>query len=155
MHAHEAKIYWLFSQDANGPYSLSRQAGQIGEFMKPKVSITERLAGSIQLGDQKLIDEIIESEIWDYDEDLECMADWPSGSEKSDHDEATTRGDEKHTDPSGESLSPIDAVRQWQNQNPGKGDYCKERTPVCDLGIDEILLGIERMKKEKARGDKG
>lgn len=122
--------------------------------MKPKVSITDRLAGSIQLDDQKLIDEIIESEIWDYDEDLECMAGWPSDSEKSDHDEATTRDDEKHTDPSGESLSPIDAVGQWQNQNPGKGDNSKERSPVRDLGIDEILLGIERMKKEKARGDK-
>ena len=66
--------------------------------MKPKVSITERLIGSIHLDDQKLIDEIIESEIWDYDEDLECMADWPSDSKKSNHDEATTRGDEKHTD---------------------------------------------------------
>jgi hypothetical protein len=96
----------------NDPYALLGQAGQIGEFMKPKVSIAERLAGSIQLDDQKLIDEIIESEIWDYDEDLECMADWPSDSEKSDHDEATTRGDEKHTDPSGDSLSPVDEVRQ-------------------------------------------
>ena len=154
MHANEAKIYLLFSQDANGPCSLSGQAGQIGEFMKPKVSITERLAGSIHLDDQKLIDEIIESEIWDYDEDLECMAGWPSDSEKSDHDEATAPDNEKHTDPSGESLSPIDAVRQWQSQNPGKGDYCKERSPVCDLGIDEILLGIQSLKKEKARGDK-
>ena len=122
--------------------------------MKPKVSITERLAGSTHLDDQKLIEEIIESEIWDYDEDLECMADLPSDSEKSDHDEATTPVNEKHTDPSGESLSPIDAVRQWQSQNPGKGDYCKERSPVCDLGIDEILLGIQSLKKEKARGDK-
>ncbi len=113
------------------------------------------MAGSIQLDDQKLIEEIIESEIWDYDEDLECMADWPSDSKKSDHDEATTPVNEKHTDPSGESLSPIDAVRQWQSQNPGKGDYSKERSPVCDLGIDEIHQGIERMKKEKARGDKG
>ena len=86
-----------FGQDANGPYTLSGQAGQIGEFMKPKVSITERLIGSIHLDDQKLIDEIIESEIWDYDEDLECMADWPSDSEKSDHDGATTQGEEKHT----------------------------------------------------------
>jgi hypothetical protein len=117
--------------------------------MKPKVSITERLAGSIQLDDQKLIDEIIESEIWDYDEDLECMANWPSDSEKSDHDEATTPVNEKHMDPSGESLSPIDAVRQWQSQNPGKGDYSKERSPVCDLGIDEILQGIERMKRKR------
>jgi len=123
--------------------------------MKPKVSIAERLAGSIQLDDQKLIDEIIESEIWDYDVDLECKADWPSDSEKSDHYEATTRGDEKHTDPSGESLSSIDAVCQWQGQNPGKGDYCKERSPVCDLEIDEMLQGIQSLKKEKARGDKG
>jgi len=51
-------------------------------------------------------------------------------------------------------LSPINAVRQWQSQNPGKGDYSKERFPVCDLGIDEILQRIERMKKEKARCDK-
>ena len=122
--------------------------------MKPKVSITERLTGSIHLDDQKLIDEIIESEIWDYDEDLECMADWPSDSEKSDHDEATTPGNEKHTDPSGESLSPIDAIRQWQSQNPGKGDYCKERSSVNDLEIDEIFQGIERMNKEKARSCK-
>ena len=42
------------------------------------------MIGSIHLDDQKLIDEIIESEIWDYDEDLECVADWPSDSEKSD-----------------------------------------------------------------------
>ena len=154
MHAHEAKIYWLFSQDANGPYSLSGKAGQIGELMKPKVSITERLIGSIHLDDQKLIDEIIESEIWDYDEDLECMAGWPSDSEKSDHDEATAPDNEKHTDPSGESLSPIDAVRQWQSQNPGKGNYCKERSPVCDLGIDEILQGIDRMKKDNSGDSK-
>ena len=113
------------------------------------------MAGSIQLDDQKLIDEIIESEIWDYDEDLECMAGWPTDSEKSDHDEATKPVNEKHTDPSGESLSPIDAVRQWQSQNPGKGDYSKERSTVCDLGIDEMLQGIEIMEKEKARGDKG
>ncbi len=124
--------------------------------MKPKVSITERLAGSIHLDDQKLIDEIFESEMWDYDEDLEYMTGWPSDSEKSNQDDATTPGDEKQTDPSGESLSPIDAVRQWQSQNPGKGDYSKERSPVCDLGIDEILQGIDRMKKEKekAGGDK-
>ena len=51
-------------------------------------------------------------------------------------------------------MSPIDAVRQWQSQNPGKGDYCKERSPVCDLEIDEIHQGIERMKKGKAKGDK-
>ena len=36
--------------------------------MDHKLSIAERLAGSIQLDDQKLIDEIIESEIWNYDE---------------------------------------------------------------------------------------
>ena len=102
--------------------------------MKPKVSIAERLAGSIQLDDQKLIDEIIESETWDYDED---------------DNEATAPGDEKHHDPPGECHSPVDAVRQWQSQNPGKGDYSKERSHVCDLGIDEIFLGIERMKKEK------
>ncbi len=71
---------------------------QIGEFMKPRVSITERLAGSIHLEDQKLIDEIIDSEIWDYDEDLECMAGWPSDSDKSDHDEATAPDKVKHTD---------------------------------------------------------
>lgn len=57
--------------------------------MDHKLSITERLAGSIQLDDQKLIDEIIESEIWNYDEDLECMEGWPSDSEKEVHDEAT------------------------------------------------------------------
>jgi len=71
--------------------------------MKPKVSITERLIGSIHLDDQKLIDEIIESEIWDYDEDLECMADWPSDSEKWDHDGVTTPVNEKQTYPCGES----------------------------------------------------
>jgi hypothetical protein len=56
--------------------------------MDRKLSITERLAGSIRLDDQKLIDEIIESEIWDYDEDLECMEGWPSDSEKEAPDEA-------------------------------------------------------------------
>lgn len=113
------------------------------------------MAGSIQLDDQKLIDEIIESEIWDYDEDLECMEGWPSDSEESDYNETTSLGNEKHSAPSGESLSPIDAARQWQSQNPGKGDYSKERSHVCDLGIDEIFLGIERMKKENVGGCKG
>ena len=56
--------------------------------MDRKLSIAERLAGSIQLDDQKLIDEIIELEIWDYDEDLECMGGWPSYSEKEDLNEA-------------------------------------------------------------------
>jgi hypothetical protein len=37
--------------------------------MDKKLSIAERLAGSIQLYDQKLIDEIIESEIWNDDDD--------------------------------------------------------------------------------------
>ena len=55
--------------------------------MDRKLSITERLAGSIRLDDQKLIDEIIESEIWDYDKDLECMEGWPSDSEKEAPDE--------------------------------------------------------------------
>ena len=36
-----------------------------------------------------------------------------------------------------------------------KGYYSKERSHVCDLGIDEIFLGIERMKKEKPGGSKG
>ena len=98
--------------------------------MDHKLSIAERLAGSIQLDDQKLIDEIIESEIWDYDE-------------------ATAPSNEKHHNPSGECPSPVDAARLWQSQNPGKGDYSKERSHVCDLGIDEIFQGIERMKKEK------
>ena len=64
-------------------------------------------------------------------------------------------GDEKHHNPPGKCPSPVDAVRQWQSQNPGKGDYSKERSHVCDLGIDEIFLGIERMKKEKPGGSKG
>jgi hypothetical protein len=101
--------------------------------MDQKRSIAERLAGSIQLDDQKLIDEIIESEIWDYDED----------------NDATAPGNEKHPYLHGECHSPVDATRQWQSQNPGKGDYSKERSHVCDLGIDEIFQGIERMKKEK------
>jgi hypothetical protein len=66
--------------------------------MGPKQSITERLAGSIQLDDQKQIDEM------------------------------------------------------WQSQNSGKGDYSKERSHVCDLSIDEIFQGIEKMKKEKTGG---
>jgi hypothetical protein len=101
--------------------------------MDHKLSIAERLAGSIQLDDQKLIDEIIESETWNYDDD----------------NEATATGDEKHLDPPGECHSTVDAVRLWQSQNPGKGDYSKERSHVCDLGIDEIFQGIEKMKKEK------
>jgi hypothetical protein len=104
---------------------------------KKKPIIAERLAGSIKLDDQKQIDEIIESEIWDYD---------------NDDNESTETGNEKHYDPHGECHSPVDAVRLWQNQNPGKGDYSKERSHVCDLGIDEIFQGIERMKMEKARG---
>ncbi|MCX6679186.1 MAG: hypothetical protein NTX42_02285 [Methanothrix sp.] len=100
--------------------------------MDHKLSITECLAGSIQLDDQKLIDEIIESEIWDYDDN-----------------EATAPGDEEHHDHPGECHNIVDAVRLWQSQNPGKGDYSKERSSVCDLGIDEIFQGIERMKKEK------
>jgi hypothetical protein len=102
--------------------------------MDHKLSIAERLAGSIQLDDQKLIDEIIESEIWDYDEE---------------DNEATAPGNEKHHDPPGECHSTVDAARLWQSQNPGKGDYSKERSSVCDLGIDEIFQGIEKMKKEK------
>jgi hypothetical protein len=102
--------------------------------MDHKLSISERLAGSIQLDDQKLIDEIIESEIWDYDEE---------------DNEVTAPSDEKHHDQPGECHSAVDVVRQWQSQNPGKGDYSKERSHVCDLGIDEIFQGIEKMKKEK------
>jgi hypothetical protein len=104
--------------------------------MDKKLSIAERLAGSIQLDDQKLIDEIIESEIWNYDDD----------------NEVTATGDEKHHDQPGECHRMVDAVRQWQSQNPGKGDYSKERSSVCDLGIDEIFQGIERMKNEKTGG---
>ena len=104
--------------------------------MDHKLSIAERLAGSIQLEDQKLIDEIIESETWNYDDD----------------NEETAPGDEEHHDHPGECHNIVDASRQWQSQNPGKGDYSKERSHVCDLGIDEIFQGIERMKMEKARG---
>ena len=70
----EARIILASGQDANVPYFLSdpRLVGQIGEFMKPKVSITDQLAGSIQLDDLKLTDEIIESENWDYDEETEA-----------------------------------------------------------------------------------
>ena len=52
--------------------------------MDHKLSIAERLAGSIQLDDQKLIDEIIESEIWNDDDD------------DDDNNEATAIGNEKH-----------------------------------------------------------
>ncbi len=102
--------------------------------MDKKLSIAERLAGSIQLDDQKLIDEIIESEIWNYDDD---------------DSEATANSNEKHPDPHEECHSMVDATRLWQSQNSGKGDYSKERSHVCDLTIDEIFLGIEWMKKEK------
>ncbi len=62
-------------------------------------------------------------------------------------------GDEKHPDPQHEECqSPVDAVLLWQSQNSGKGDYSKERSHVCDLPIDEIFQGIERMKKEKTGG---
>ena len=104
--------------------------------MDRKLSIAERLAGSIKLEDQKLIDEIIESETWNYDDDNKEAA----------------PGDEEHHDHPGECHNIVDAVRLWQSQNPGKGDYSKERSSVCDLGIDEIFQGIERMKMEKARG---
>jgi len=110
-------------------------------FMDKKMSITERLSGSIQLDDQKLIDEIIESEIWNYDDD-------------DDDNEATATGNEKHPNPHEECQSQVDAARQWQSKNPGKGDYSKERSHVCDLGIDEIFQEIERMKKEKTEGSK-
>ena len=66
----------------------------------------------------------------------------------------TASGNEKHHDPPGKCPSPIDAARQWQSQNPGKGDYSEERSLVCDLGIDEIFQGIERMKKDRAGGGK-
>jgi len=56
--------------------------------MDCKLSIAERLIGSIRLEDQKLIDEIIESENWDYDEDLEYMDGCPSDLEKEAPDEA-------------------------------------------------------------------
>jgi hypothetical protein len=109
--------------------------------MDKKLSITERIAGSIQLDDQKLIDEIIESEIWNYDDD-------------DDDNEATATGNEKHHDQHVECHSPVDAARLQQSQNPGKGDYSKERSHVCDLGIDEIVHGIERMKEQKTGGSK-
>lgn len=48
-----------------------------------------------------------------------------------------------------EALGPLDAVRFLQSFDLGRGDYTKERSHVCDLGIDEIFKGIERMKKEK------
>jgi hypothetical protein len=48
-----------------------------------------------------------------------------------------------------EALGPLDAVRFLQSFDLGRGDYTKERSHVCDLGIDEIFQGIERMKKEK------
>jgi len=86
---------------------------------------------------KKLIDEIIESEIWNYDDD---------------DNEATATGNEKHPNPHEECQSQVDAARQWQSKNPGKGDYSKERSHVCDLGIDEIFQEIERMKKKKTGG---
>lgn len=107
--------------------------------MDKKLSITERIAGSIQLDDQKLIDEIIESELWNYDEDDDYEDDY----------EATATGNEKHHDQHAECHSSVDAARLWQSKNPGKGDYSKERSHVCDLRIDEIFQEIERMKKEK------
>jgi hypothetical protein len=95
--------------------------------MDQKQSIAERLAGSIKLDDQKLIDEIIESEIWNYDDDDK---------------EATATDNEKHNDPHGGCHSPVDAVRQWQSQNPGKGDYSKERSHMC------VILELKRSFRE-------
>ncbi len=86
---------------------------------------------------QKLIDEIIESEIWNCDDD---------------DNEATATGNEKHSDPHEECHSQVDAARLWLSKNPGKGDCRRERSHVCDLGIDEIFQRIGRLKKKKTGG---
>jgi hypothetical protein len=109
--------------------------------MDHKLSIAERLAGSIQLDDQKLIDEIIESEIWNYDDD-----------DDDDDNEATAISNEKHHDQPGECQhcrcrSPVAEPESWEGRLPQRALSC-----VCDLGIDEIFQGIERMKKEKTGG---
>lgn len=101
--------------------------------MKQGRSIAERLAGSIKLDDRELIDEIIESDMYaDFDEDL-C-------------------GDEEaHRGPADQSLSPIDIVRLQQSRIPGTGDYTKERSHELDLEMDEIVRGIEKIRKAGGR----
>lgn len=101
--------------------------------MKQGRGISERLAGSIKLDDQELIDEIIESDMYaDFDDDLYC-------------------DEEEHQETPDQSMSPIDIVRLQQSQNPGKGDYTKERSHVLDLEMDELARRIEEIKKAGGR----
>ena len=104
-----------------------------GIIMRQGRRIAERLAGSIKLDDQELIDEIIESDMYaNFDENLYC-------------------DEEAHQETPDQSLTPIDIVRLQQSQNPGKGDYTKERSHVLDLEMDEIVRGIEKIKKAGGR----
>jgi hypothetical protein len=46
-----------------------------------------------------------------------------------------------------EALGPVDAVRFLQSFDLGRGDYTKERTPVLDLELDEIIAEIKKRRK--------
>lgn len=46
-----------------------------------------------------------------------------------------------------EALGPVDAVRFLQSFDLGRGDYTKERAPVLDLELDEIIGEIKKRRK--------
>ncbi len=53
-----------------------------------------------------------------------------------------------------EALGPIDAVRFLQSFDLGRGDYTKERAPVLDLELDDIVKEIKKRRKlEQAKED--
>ncbi len=51
-----------------------------------------------------------------------------------------------------EALGPVDAIRFLQSFDLGRGDYTKERAPVLDLELDDIVKEIEKRRKlEKSK----
>jgi len=68
-----------------------------------------------------------------------------------DFDENLHCDEEALQEPPDQSLSPIDIVRLQQGRIPGTGDYTKERSHVLGLEMDEIVYGIEKIKKAGGR----
>ncbi|MCD7847079.1 MAG: hypothetical protein LUG49_03475 [Oscillospiraceae bacterium] len=51
-----------------------------------------------------------------------------------------------------EALGPVGAVRFIQQNNPGYGDYTKERQARPDVDPDEAIAGIHEFKQKKQQG---
>ena len=48
-----------------------------------------------------------------------------------------------------EALGPVDTVRFLQSFSLGRGDYTQERAKVLDLELDDIVRGIEKIRKAR------